>query len=111
MNAIFRIGDDLGARFPLQLIKTAAARPWLRDEAVAARGLAVLSTVPVPAPVAIGEPGEGYPLPWSVQTWLPGSVDAVEDPAASTAFAEDLAGFITGLRAGDVRGRRCATAT
>ncbi|MEO5709215.1 MAG: aminoglycoside phosphotransferase family protein [Nocardioidaceae bacterium] len=106
VNAIFRIGDDLAARFPLQPIEPSTARAWLHREAAAARELAPLSSVPVPAPVAIGEPGEGYPLPWSMQTWLPGSVATDEDPAESTAFAEDLARFVAGLRAADAGGRR-----
>jgi hypothetical protein len=43
-----------------------------------------------------GEPGAGYPLPWSVQTWLPGTVATDEDPGESAAFAHDLAEFIHG---------------
>jgi len=34
---------------------------------------------PQPEPVALGEPGAGYPLPWSVPTWLPGTVATDED--------------------------------
>ena len=41
--------------------------------------------------VAIGEPGAGYPMPWSVQTWIPGVVATDEDPGDSVAFARDLA--------------------
>jgi aminoglycoside phosphotransferase (APT) family kinase protein len=109
VNAIFRIGDDLAARFPLRAEDPARAGDWLAAEATAACELAVVSTVPTPEPVAIGEPGHGYPLPWSVQTWLPGRVATEEDPSGSTAFATDLAGFITGLRAADPRGRRFAS--
>ncbi|WP_329254512.1 hypothetical protein OG417_12510 [Actinoallomurus sp. NBC_01490] len=36
-------------------------------EAEAARELADAATVPTPEPVAIGEPGAGCPLPWSVR--------------------------------------------
>src|SRR3990170_1178099 len=55
--------------------------------------------------MAIGEPGGGYPLPWTVQTWVPGHDATVEDPAGSMSFAEDLAAFIATLRAVDTRGR------
>jgi aminoglycoside phosphotransferase (APT) family kinase protein len=55
--------------------------------------------------VAIGSPGHGYPLPWSVQTWVSGTPATDDDPAASVAFAEDLAAFITALRKMDTRGR------
>jgi aminoglycoside phosphotransferase (APT) family kinase protein len=57
------------------------------------------------APVAIRSPGCSYPLPWSVQTWLIGHTANERDPAASTGFARDLAGFIADVRAIDVGGR------
>jgi aminoglycoside phosphotransferase (APT) family kinase protein len=59
-----------------------------------------------PEPVALGEPGAGYPLPWSVQTWLPGVTATGRDPGDSVPFARDLAEFIAGVRAIDTRGRR-----
>jgi aminoglycoside phosphotransferase (APT) family kinase protein len=105
VNAIFRIGEDLAARFALRTQDPAEARADLVAEAAAARDLAAASSVPTPEPVAIGEPGEGYPLPWSVQTWLEGRDATAQDPADSVAFAEDLAEFIHGLRAADTRGR------
>ena len=63
---------------------------------------------PLPHPVAIGEPGGGYPLPWSVQTWLPGTVATDADPGAWVTFAHDLAGFIVAVRAIDPAGRTFA---
>lgn len=106
VNAIFRIGDALAARFPLRAQDPRRARAWLTAENAAARELADAAIVPTPEPVAMGEPGHGYPLPWSVQTWLPGHVATVEDPMGSTAFAGDLAAFIASLRGIDSRGRR-----
>ena len=106
VNAIFRIGDRLAARFPLQPGDIEATRRWLLREADAACELQGRTRVPVPEPVAIGEPGAGYPLPWSVQTWLPGTTATVQDPAASQGFAPDLAEFIGEVRAIDVAGRR-----
>src|SRR5215469_14079434 len=73
-NAIFRIGDDHAARFPLQPMAPDSAMDWLRAESDAARELAGRTRFPTPEPVALGEPGEGYPLPWAVQTWLPGTI-------------------------------------
>ncbi|MGW5669929.1 aminoglycoside phosphotransferase family protein [Micromonospora sp. NPDC003776] len=110
VNAIFRIGDRLGARFPLQPCDADSARRWLAAEAAAARELAGHTRFPTPEPVALGEPGPGYPLPWSVQTWLPGVVASDDDPAESVAFAHDLAEFITEVRAIDTRGRTFAGA-
>ena len=108
VNAIVRIGDGLAARFPLRGDDPVAVRAALEAEAAAARELGAASPVPTPVPVAIGEPGAGYPLPWSVQTWIPGQVATPHDPAGSMAFAHDLAAFIGALRAVDTCGRRFA---
>jgi aminoglycoside phosphotransferase (APT) family kinase protein len=105
VNAIFRIGDRFAARFPLEPADPASARCRLESEAEAARELLGRTRFPTPEPVALGGPGPGYPLPWSVQTWLPGVVAADEDPGGSVAFAHDLAEFITDVRAIHPRGR------
>jgi len=107
VNAIFLIGDRYAARFPLSAGDPAAVRRSLEAEAAAAAELAGRTRFPTPEPAGLGEPGDGYPLPWSVQTWLPGSVatDAGADPAESVPFAGDLAEFIAGVRAIPARGR------
>jgi aminoglycoside phosphotransferase (APT) family kinase protein len=104
-NALFRIGEKLVARFPLQRGDVGATRRWLQSEAQAARELLGRTRFLTPEPVALGEPGLGYPLPWSVQTWLPGAVAIDEDPGESFPFAHDLAEFIGGVRAIDTGGR------
>jgi aminoglycoside phosphotransferase (APT) family kinase protein len=105
VNAVFRVGNDLSARFPLRLTDPAEALAVLEQEAQASAELAQVSRFPVPEPVALGRPGAGYPMPWSIQTWLPGTVAFDADPSGSDAFAEDLAAFITALRYADTRGR------
>jgi aminoglycoside phosphotransferase (APT) family kinase protein len=105
VNAIFRIGDHLAARFPLEPGDVEPMRRCLESEAAAARELVGRTRFPTPRPVALGEPGAGYPLPWSVQTWLPGLVATDDDPSESVAFAHDLAEFITDVRAIDTGGR------
>jgi aminoglycoside phosphotransferase (APT) family kinase protein len=105
VNAIFRIGDDLVARFPLKPADVADARRVLEQEAAAAAELAGRTRFRTPEPVALGDPGRGYPLPWSVQTWIPGQVATPDDPAGSAEFARDLAEFIRDVRAVDTRGR------
>jgi aminoglycoside phosphotransferase (APT) family kinase protein len=105
VNAIYRIGDHFAARFPLEPREVESTRRWLREEAEAARELVGRTRFRTPEPVALGEPGPGYPLPWSVQTWLPGVVATDEDPGESVAFAHDLADFIRDVRAIDTRGR------
>jgi aminoglycoside phosphotransferase (APT) family kinase protein len=105
VNAIFRLGDRLAARFPLQGADPAATRRELQSEAAAARELAAATRFPVPALVALGEPGPGYPLPWSVQTWLPGRTGDQDDPSGEVTFAGDLAEFSAAVRAISTRGR------
>jgi aminoglycoside phosphotransferase (APT) family kinase protein len=101
VNAIFRLGTDLVARFPLR----ATSRSALETEAAAGRLLSGRTGFSTPEPVALGEPGFGYPQPWSVQTWLPGTVATSDNPVS---FAEDLAAFITGVRGLGTGGRRFA---
>ncbi|WP_174889808.1 aminoglycoside phosphotransferase family protein [Acrocarpospora pleiomorpha] len=108
VNTIFRVGEHFTARFPLQPGHVESIRRWLEAEAEAARELVGRTRFPTPEPVALGEPGAGYPLPWAVQTWLPGVVATDEDPGESVAFAHDLADLITSLRAVDTRGRTFA---
>jgi aminoglycoside phosphotransferase (APT) family kinase protein len=105
VNAIFRVGDRLAARFPLVPRDVGEARAWLAAEAAAGRELAGRTRFRTPEPVALGEPGAGYPLPWSVQTWLPGTVATDADPGESVGFAHDLAEFIRDVRAIDTGGR------
>lgn len=106
MNAIFRVGDALSARFPLRPGEVEAVKQTLHREAEAAREFADVSPFPAPQTVAVGDPGVGYPLPWTVQTWLTGHDALTSDPAASEHFAEDLARLIHALRGADTKGRR-----
>lgn len=108
VNAIFRIGDELAARFPLRAADPGETLATLQREALAAGQFVKHSPVPAPRPVAIGTPGSGYPLPWSVQTWLAGTVATQADPGESIAFATDLATFIKALRSVDTHGARFA---
>lgn len=105
-NALFRIGDELCARFPLKPGDARETRQSLASEARAARELLGRTRFPTPAPVALGDPGAGYPLPWAVQTWLPGAVASDEDPGESVGFAHDLAEFVREVRAIGTLGRR-----
>ena len=105
VNALFRIGDGLVSRFPLLGTDAAAVRRILEEVAERAAELAAGTRVPTPVPMALGAPGDGYDLPWAVQTWLPGVDAFTVDPGDSEAFAGDLAAFVRELRALDTRGR------
>lgn len=105
VNALFRLGKRLVARFPLVPGDVDVVRAQLESEARAARELLGRTRFPTPEPVALGRPGPGCPSPWSVQTWLPGAAATPDEPAGSTAFAHDLAEFIHGVRAVPTRDR------
>lgn len=99
VNALFRLGEDLGVRLPLRHTDPTSMRIEIEREVAAARVLLGKTPFPTPEPIAIGDPGAGYPLPWSIQTWLPGTTAEHEDPGGSVHFARDLATFIRGVRA------------
>lgn len=101
VTAIFRCGDELAVRLPLQP-GTSAAELDQEHEAsrVAAAALAPLRVV---EPVFVGEPTADYPSPWTVVRWLPGR--PVTTAEADTRFARDLAGGVRRLRALPLDGR------
>ena len=92
-NAMFRVGDGLLARLPR--IHWAADAPnrefrWLPR---LAPGLPLAT----PVPLALGEPGRGYPWQWLVVEWLPGENAHDAPPADTGRLALDLAAFVNSL--------------
>lgn len=109
VNALFKIGDELVARLPLVALDDLdEIRRLITLEADAARTLLGRTRFPTPVPVRVGEPGNGYPVPWSVQTWISGTTAADNDPGESVEFAHDLAEFISDVRSIDTHGRTFA---
>jgi aminoglycoside phosphotransferase (APT) family kinase protein len=96
-NTTFRLGDELSIRLP-------SADRYAAQVAKEHRWLPVLARqlpLPIPEPVAMGRPGDGFPRPWSVYRWIagePARADQVADPAG---FASVLAGFLAALQAID----------
>lgn len=105
-HAIYRVGEELAARLPLRAGEPSAVRQQLLSEAHVLEEFATSTQFPSPEYVALGEPDENYPLPWMVQTWLPGQVATPNGVATSDTIAEDLATLIVELRSVDVDGRR-----
>ncbi|MDR0341823.1 MAG: aminoglycoside phosphotransferase family protein [Nocardiopsaceae bacterium] len=92
-NVMFRVGGTLVARLPR---RQAAARILLHEQ----RWLPVLAPglpLPVPAPVRAGQPGLGYPWPWSIAPFLPGRAAARTPPADARAAAVTLGRFLAAL--------------
>jgi aminoglycoside phosphotransferase (APT) family kinase protein len=108
VNALFRIGDDLVARFPLVPAADDARRREIDAEMAHARVVATRVSLAVPVPVCLGAPADRYPGWWSVWRWLPGTPadpDALADPAG---FARDLAAFVREYREMPTGGRERA---
>ncbi|GAA1487747.1 phosphotransferase [Brachybacterium sacelli] len=105
VNAIFAVGPDLVARFPLQVDDPAQIARELHQEAVTQQAFAEISPVPCPQPRGIGTPGHGVGHAWALQTWVPGDVATPDGLADSPRFAEDLADLVLALRAVDTAGR------
>lgn len=92
-NVIARLGSDLCVRLP----RRALSAPLVRHEADWLPRLAPTLPVDVPTPVAVGEPGLGYPWTWLVCPWFEGHVltdVAVEDRIL---VATQLGGFVSAL--------------
>lgn len=99
-HAIWRVGADLVVRLPR--IGWAAGQP--AKEATWLPRLAPHLPVEVPEPVALGEPGCGYPYQWAVHRWIPGegaALDRVSDPVQ---LARDLAEVVRALRTVPIAG-------
>jgi len=94
-NGIWRLGDDLVVRLP----RIEWATGQIDREAIWLPRLAPHLSVDVPEPVAVGEPGDGYPYRWAVHRWIPGdgaALDRLDDPVT---FALDLANVLRQLQA------------
>lgn len=105
-NAIFRVGREVAARFPLRAAEPEACLATLHREAEAMAAFARHSPFAAPLPLGIGAPGPRYPLPWSLQSWLDGDVATPDGLCASDVFARDIASLIAHLRRADTGGRR-----
>ena len=106
VNALFRLGDHMVCRFALQGTSAAMSRQLLEQESAASRELFGHTRFLTPLTYEIGSPGANYPLCWSVQSWLHGTVATLADPSHSVEFAQDLAEFVQGVRTIDVGDRR-----
>jgi aminoglycoside phosphotransferase (APT) family kinase protein len=105
VNAIFRIGSGLTARFPLNARDPGEVAVILKDEASALDELADRISFAAPRHVAFGAAGEGYPLPWSVQTWVDGEPPTASSHADAASLARDLASLIASIREAPTLGR------
>lgn len=96
-NQTYHLGDAMLVRLPSAKEYALAVEKehrWLP-------ALAEQLPLPIPVPLAQGVPGEGYPHPWSVYSWLEGETVAADTVSDLNLFATDLAGFLAAVRAVD----------
>lgn len=104
-NAVWRLGEDLVVRLP----RIVGAQGQGDKEA---RWLPVIAphlTVAVPEPVAVGEPGLGYPYRWALHRWIEGHGAGPERIVDPERFGIDLATVVSELRAVPTAGAPAAT--
>lgn len=99
-NTMYRLGTDLLVRLP----RTAGTARSLRTEQEWLPRLAPLLPHRIPAPVHLGTPAAGYPLPWSVHCWLDGAEVGPDSVTDWAALGTDLATFVRDLHATDLMG-------
>ena len=86
-NRCFLLGETMVARLPsaqgyeAQIHREQRWLPYLRTHI----------PVEIPEPLALGQPGRGYPWSWSIYRWIEGDTAATSPPSDVGKFAEDLA--------------------
>lgn len=99
-NRTFHLGEHMVMRMPSAAEYAAQVEKehrWLPK-------LAPLLPLPIPVPLAIGEPAEGYPWKWSIYRWLEGNPAASAPIADLSDFAKSLAQFLLALQRIDPTG-------
>lgn len=93
-NRSFRLGAHMVVRLPSAMDYAAQVEKeqrWLSK-------LAPSLPLPIPTPLAIGEPTDDFPCKWSVYRWLEGDVAATARIADPCDFATRLAQFLAALQ-------------
>jgi aminoglycoside phosphotransferase (APT) family kinase protein len=93
-NRTFHLGEEMALRLP----SAGRYAAQVEKEQLWLPRLAPHLPLPIPAPLATGQPGEGYPFPWSVNRWLEGEAAQSAGVADLRQFAVDLAAFLRALQ-------------
>jgi aminoglycoside phosphotransferase (APT) family kinase protein len=99
-NRTFRLGSELTVRLPTgewYAKQVDKEQQWLPV-------LAPQLPLPIPLPVARGEPDSAFPYPWSVYRWLDGELASRRRIRNLPSFATTLATFLNALRRVDATG-------
>ncbi|KTC80998.1 aminoglycoside phosphotransferase [Legionella cherrii] len=93
-NRTFHLGSDMTVRLPsdafyaLQVEKEQRWLPYLASHL----------SLPIPIPLAKGEPTVDYPRPWSIYRWIEGQTASIARIDEMNRFAADLAQFLLQLQ-------------
>lgn len=93
-NRTFHLGEEMTIRLPSDEDYAAQVKKeqyWLPR-------LAPALPLPIPTPVAMGNPGKNYPWHWSIYRWLKGDTASVERIQDLSQFAITLAEFLLALQ-------------
>ena len=99
-NALFRLGEEMVVRMPIvdwAVADVEKEQEWLPQ-------LAPFLPVPIPKPLAMGQPNDSYPYKWSIYRWCLGENSAVGKLIRPLELASDVADFLTALRNIDTTG-------
>lgn len=99
-NRTFHLGDKMSVRLPSAAHYAAQVgkeHAWLPR-------LAPHLPLPIPAPLAMGLPSQGYPYCWSVMRWLDGTCANETEVIDKHPIAVQLAAFLRALHAAPVPG-------
>ena len=105
-NRTFHLGDKLLVRLPSKACyanQVEKEQQWLPK---LASNLPLL----IPKPIALGQPSNEFPWPWSIYQWIAGEATCLDRVINLSEFSEQLAGFLTALRQCDTTGGPLASA-
>lgn len=93
-NKTFHLGDDMLIRMPtaaVYALQVEKEHDWLPK-------LAPCLPLPIPTPLALGKPMEGYPWSWSIYRWIEGETASSMPIVDLEDFAIALAEFLVALQ-------------
>ncbi|MBL4680995.1 MAG: aminoglycoside phosphotransferase family protein [Pseudomonadales bacterium] len=99
-NRTFHLGTEMSVRLPSgkHYAKAVAKEQlWLPQ-------LAPHLPLPIPEPLAMGDPNDDYPWQWSIYRWLEGEIATRDNIKDINNFACDLADFLLALQTIDCSG-------
>ena len=99
-NRTFHLGENMSVRLP----SAEAYAPQVEKEQKWLLRLSKELSLPIPIPLARGNPSKEYPFPWSVNKWLEGETLNLKNINDLSQFAKDLGLFLIELQSIDTNG-------